>query len=133
LLAGAILLTLPDEPQPGPEVAEISAQAWRELGDDARLRYEEYTRASNFFADYPPHLHLNMIGVRRGLKGSGLGRSLLEKTRALAEENPSWHGVSLTTENPRNIDLYQYFGYEKVGHGTFGPGLQTWGLYLRLR
>src|SRR5688572_14360345 len=66
---GAILLTVPEEPPPGPEIAEISAAAWGELGEEARLRYDDYTRASNFFGDYGPHLHLNMIGVRRARKG----------------------------------------------------------------
>lgn len=129
---GAVLLTTPDEPAPPPEVAEISAAAWRELGEDARLRYDEYAAASNFFAAYPPHLHLNMIGVRRDQKGSGLGRVLLGAVRDLAEADPSYGGVSLTTENPRNVDLYRHFGYEVAGHGTFGPH-ETWGMYLRVR
>lgn len=130
---GAILLTIPEEPPPGPEIAEISAAAWRELGEDARLRYDDYTRASNFFSDYGPHLHLNMIGVRRVRKGSGLGRLLLDAVRQLADDNPAYSGVSLTTENPRNVDLYQHFGYEVVGEGQFGGNLKTWGMFLRIR
>ena len=130
---GAILLTTPDEPPAPEQVAAISEAAWRDLGDDARKRYDEYTAATNFFAGYPPHLHLNMIGVRRSVKGAGVGRVLLDKTREIAEENPAWEGVSLTTENPRNVDLYQHFGYRVVGEATYGPGLPTWGLYLRLR
>ena len=131
-LAGAILLTLPDEPEPGPEVAEISAAAWRELGDEARLRYDAYAAASNFFSSYGPHLHLNMIGVRRARKGTGLGGRLLEKVRALAEAEPGYSGVSLTTENPRNVDLYQRFGYEVVGHAHVETGFETWGMFLRI-
>jgi hypothetical protein len=41
--------------------------------------------------------------------------------------------VSLTTENPRNVELYRHFGYEVVGQGPVGPGLQTWGMFLRIR
>jgi GNAT superfamily N-acetyltransferase len=129
---GAILLTYPNEPET-PEVARISAEAWAELGDDARVRYDEYARASNFFAAYPPHLHLNMIGVRRSRKGTGLGRRLLEKTRELAEADLRLAGVSLTTEIPRNVELYRHFGYEVVGQAAFGPGITTWGMYLRIR
>jgi len=129
---GAILLTLPDEPGATEEVARISAEAWRELGDDARLRHDEYAKASNFFGTFPPHVHLNMIGVRRVYKGTGLGRRLLEKTRELAEDDPRYAGVSLTTENPRNVDLYQHFGYDIVGHATFGQGFETWGMFLRM-
>lgn len=140
-LLGAILLTLPGEPPPGPEIDRISAAAWRELGEEARLRYEEYAAASNFFAEYEPHVHLNMIGVRRAQKGSGLGRVLLDAVRQIAEQNPGYSGISLTTENPRNVDLYRHFGYEVVGEGRFGPfdsaqgrpAHQTWGMFLRIR
>lgn len=132
-LAGAILLTQPHEPPAHEDVAAISAAAWRELGEEAQLRYETYAAASNFFAGYEPHHHLNMIGVRRAQKGGGLGRILLDAVRALAEADPQSAGVSLTTENPRNVELYRHFGYEVVGEGQFGPGLQTWGMFLRIR
>ncbi|HUF25170.1 MAG TPA: GNAT family N-acetyltransferase [Vicinamibacterales bacterium] len=131
-LAGAILLTLPNEPDPPPEVAELSAAAWRDLGEETRLRYDAYTAASNFFSSYGPHLHLNMIGVRRAHKGTGLGGRLLEQVRALAEAEPGYSGVSLTTENPRNVDLYQRFGYEVVGHAPVDTGFETWGMFLRI-
>lgn len=132
VLAGAILLTLPNEPDPPPEVAGISAAAWRELGEQARLRYDAYAAASNFFSSYSPHLHLNMIGVRHAHKGTGLGGRLLEHVRALAEAEPGCSGVSLTTENPRNVDLYQRFGYEVVGHARLETGFETWGMFLRI-
>lgn len=131
-LGGAILLTLPGEQPPGPEVATISEAAWRDLGEDARVRYDEYAAASNFFAGYEPHVHLNMIGVRPALKGSGLGRTLLDAVRQLAQEHPGSSGVSLTTENPRNVDLYRHCGYEVAGEARFGGNLKTWGMFLRI-
>ena len=132
-LAGATLLTLPVEPPPPAGVAEISAAAWRELGEEARLRYDAYAAASNFFGALTPHHHLNMIGVRRKQAGTGLGRRLLESVRRLSEADPQSAGVSLTTENPRNVDLYRHFGYGVVGHAPVGPGLDTWGMFLRIR
>jgi ribosomal protein S18 acetylase RimI-like enzyme len=130
LLTGATLLTLPIEPPPPPIVEEISAGAWRDLGEGARLRYDAYAAASAFFGALAPHHHLNMIGVRRAYAGTGLGRRLLESVRRLSEEDPRSAGVSLTTENPRNVELYRRFGYEVVGHAPVGPGLETWGLFL---
>jgi GNAT superfamily N-acetyltransferase len=132
-LAGATLLTLPTEPPPPPNVAEIATAAWRELGEAARLRYDAYAAASSFFGELPPHHHLNMIGVRRAHAGTGLGRRLLDSVRRLSEADPHSAGVSLTTENPRNVELYRHFGYEVVGHARVGPGLNTWGLFLRIR
>ena len=132
-VAGATLLTLPVEPPPPDDVAEISAQAWRDLGDASRERYDAYAAASNFFGELPPHHHLNMIGVRDAHKGTGLGRHLLDHVRALAEADPQSAGVSLTTEKPRNVELYQHFGYEVIGRAPVAPGLDTWGIFLRIR
>jgi GNAT superfamily N-acetyltransferase len=132
-LTGATLLTLPVEPPPPALVEEISAAAWRDLGEAARLRYDAYAASSAFFGALPPHHHLNMIGVRRAYAGTGLGRRLLESVRRLSEEDPQSAGVSLTTENPRNVELYRHFGYEVVGHASVGPGLETWGMFLPIR
>jgi len=132
-LAGAILVTLPAGPSPPPDVAELSAAAWRDLGEEARLRYDAYTAAASFFGELPPHYHLNMIGVRRAHAGTGLGRRLLETVRRLSEEDLQSAGVSLATERPRNVELYRHFGYEVVGHAQVGPGLATWGMFLRVR
>jgi GNAT superfamily N-acetyltransferase len=132
-LTGATLLTLPVEPPPPPIVEEISAAAWHDLGKAAQLRYDAYAASSAFFGALPPHHHLNMIGVRRAHAGTGLGRRLLESVRRLSEGDPQSAGVSLTTENPRNVELYRHFGYEVVGHAPVGPGLETWGMFLPIR
>lgn len=138
-LLGAALMTLPADGPPLPEIQRISAEAWQELGDEPRIRYDAYAAASNFFAALPRHHHLNMIGVRQSWTGAGLGRALLESVRRSAEDDPPTSGVSLTTENPRNVELYRHFGFEVVGHRVIGEYhrgdgettvLETWGLFL---
>jgi hypothetical protein len=38
-------------------------------------------------------------------------------------------GVSLTTEYPANVPLYERVGYTVVGHAVIAPGLETWGFF----
>lgn len=136
-LIAAAVLTLPVEPEPPPDVAQISADAWRDLGDAARLRYDAYAAAASLFGALPPHHHLNMIGVRREHAGTGLGRALLNAVRRMAEEDSSSAGVSLTTENARNVDLYRHVGFNVTGHSIVGEyqlhggaaTLETWGMF----
>ena len=136
-LVAAAVLTLPVEPEPPPHVAQISADAWRDLGDAARLRYDAYAAAASLFAALPPHHHLNMVGVRRAHAGTGLGRLLLDAVRAMAAADPSSAGISLTTENPRNVELYRHVGFEVIGHRVVGEyqrdgqttTLETWGMF----
>ena len=38
-------------------------------------------------------------------------------------------GVTLTTEDPSNVPLYEHFGYQVVGHARVAPGLESWGFF----
>lgn len=131
-LVAAAILTLPHEPDPPPDVAEMTVATWLELGDRARRRYDAYAKAASLFDTLPPHHHLNMIGVRPTHKGRGLARPLLEAVRALAAADPGSSGVSLTTENPVNVELYRHFGFEVVAEAAPAPDLKTWGMFQRI-
>jgi len=110
-------------------VEGIRRRVWEQVGSQARERYEGYGRATARF-DYPePHFHLGMIGVRRGAAGRGHGRRLLEHIHGLSVAEAASRGVSLTTEDPGNVPLYQRFCYGIVGQEPVAGGLQTWGFF----
>ena len=60
-----------------------------------------------------PHWYLPMIGVDPVMQGSGIGSALLRQGLAQcdAEGSPAY----LESSNPRNIPLYERFGFEIVG------------------
>ena len=132
-LAGAAILTLPIEPEPPPDVAEMTADAWRVLGDGPRDRYEAYAAAASTVSVAEPHHHLNMIAVRPAHMGRGHARPLLEAVIRLAQDDPGSAGVSLTTEMSRNVDLYRHFGFDVVGEVDVAAGLHTWGMFHKIR
>jgi GNAT superfamily N-acetyltransferase len=132
-LAAAAIVTLPHEPEPPPQVAAMTDETWRALGDEARLRYEAYAAAANLFESIGPHHHLNMIAVRPAFAGQGLARPLLEAVRALAEADPGSAGVSLTTEKPRNVELYRHFGFDVLAEAEPCDAFKTWGMFQRIR
>jgi hypothetical protein len=53
---------------------------------------------------------------------------LLEEVARLAEADGDSAGVSLSTENSRNVELYRHFGYRVVGEAEVAEGLVTWGM-----
>ena len=124
----AAIVTLPGRRSP-PKVAKAREDTWRELGQEARRRYEEYGNASLEFELETPNYHLNMIGVRDRARGRGLGRLLIDAVHEMSREDPSSTGVTLTTEIAGNVGLYQHLGYEIVGHVEFGRGLETGGFF----
>jgi ribosomal protein S18 acetylase RimI-like enzyme len=128
-VAGVAVMTPPGEREPSPEMAAAREAVWKELGAEARTRYEYLGTVWQDFAIGEPHLHLNMIGVRRAHAGQGLGRRLLDAVHRLSEDDPGSGGVSLTTENPVNVALYKHFGYKVTGHRKAAPDLETWGFY----
>ena len=70
-----------------------------------------------------------MIGVRARVRGSGLGRRMIEHVHSMSRADPESEGVTLTTEDPANVALYEHLGYEIVGHAVVGPKLSTWGFF----
>jgi GNAT superfamily N-acetyltransferase len=128
-LVAAAVMTSRSAPEAPPRLLELRERIWSELGDDARTRYDGYLSAAAQFAVTTAHHHLNMIGVRRALHGRGLGRVLLEAVHDLASRDPQSSGVSLTTEWPANVTLYEHFGYRVQGHARVASDLETWTLF----
>ncbi len=128
-LVGAAILTLPVEPEPPSDIGAIAEEAWRQLGEPARERYQAYAVASAaMLSGLGPHHHLNMIGIRRSHAGQGLARPLLDAVAEMAWLDPGSEGVSLTTERAQNVTLYEHFGYTVIAHREVASGLETWGL-----
>ena len=128
-LGGAALVSRPTEAEAPPELSKLSENVWSELGASARARYEAFGAACAPFEVETPHIHLNMIGVRREAQGTGLGRRLIEHVHLSSRQDSMSEGVTLTTEVEANVPLYRHFGYEIVGHTTVAPELRTWGFF----
>ncbi len=131
--AGLDAAALVSDPMRGspPALQALREEVWADLGGGARARYEACGAAWRAFATEGPHLHLNMIGVHPRSRGRGLGRLLLEHVATMSCEVPGSLGVSLTTEDPANVPLYQHLGYEVTGHARIAPGLESWGMFHR--
>jgi GNAT superfamily N-acetyltransferase len=127
-LVAVAAFTLPVEPEIPADVVARRDALWRDLGDDARIRYDTYANTTKAFTIAAPHHHLNMIGVRHAQMGRGFARPLLDEMARRSREDANSAGVSLTTELPRNVTLYEHFGYRVVGHARVAPDLETWGL-----
>jgi len=129
-LVGAAVMTLPFEPQAPADVLQKRDEVWNSLGQDCRERHDIYGAHAKTVLVSEPHHHLNMIGVRHSRHGDGLARPLLEAAIDLAND-PNSAGLTLTTETPANVRLYQHFGFEVSGHVQIAPELETWGLFRR--
>lgn len=130
-LKAAAIVSYPGRMETPPEFAQLRSEIFAELGSDAQARYEAFGEATRKFDVGEPHIHLNMIGVRRGHQGAGLGGRLLEHVHRLSRGDPESAGVTLTTEDPANLPLYERQGYQLVGHVLVAPGLETWGFFRR--
>ena len=128
-LNAAALVSRPDGSEAPPELGYLREKVWAELGTSARGRYEAFGDACSPFQVPVPHIHLNMIGVRRRAQGEGLGRLLIEHVHLLSRDDPESEGVTLTTEDSANVSLYEYLGYRVVGKAVVAPELTTWGFF----
>ncbi len=125
-LAAVALVSDPAGSEPPADFLRLREEVWSDLGEDCRERYEAFGKACQPLLIESPHLHLNMIGVRRELQGSGLSTALLRAVHEMAAGTDGCTGVTLTTENPENLAFYSRFGYRVTGHAGVGEGLETW-------
>jgi GNAT superfamily N-acetyltransferase len=128
-LAAAATTSFSDGPASPPEFATLREETWRALGDEARDRYAACVKAWGPLGVDVPNVHLNMIGVRALARGTGLARELLDAVLELSRRRPGSQGVTLTTEDPANLALYEHCGFHVVGHARIVPNLESWGLF----
>lgn len=120
------MLSYTDGPPSPPELSGVRSRVWAELGPEARARYEAFGAAFGPLIVPGPHVHLNMIGTRRTARGRGHSRTLLEWVHAHSASRPGSTGVSLTTEDPGNVPLYEHFGYAVRGRARISDDIETW-------
>jgi len=127
---GVATLTPPgDPPPPQPEFEARREALWRELGEPAKERMERLVAVWERLAIPGPQFHLNMLGVRHSRAGQGIGRILLDEVHRISNDHPDSTGVSLSTEDPKNVLLYQHCGYELRHHERVSEDLETWILF----
>jgi len=122
-------IVLPGEPMAPAALEKERDAVWGQLGDAARRRYEAYGEASRKFDIEQPHYHLAMVGVRRSHTGRGLARALLDALHEMSRRDSRSCGVTLNTEDPRNVPIYEHLGYEVIGQTQVSNDLRTWSFY----
>ena len=123
--------TPPGEHGPLPEVEAAREALWRDLDPAAKARSEALLAIWIRTTLPAPQWHLNMLGVVPARAGRGLGSRLLHEVHELSRLDPVSTGVSLTTEDPKNVPLYRHCGYEIVSHDRVTDALETWGFFRR--
>ena len=127
-LIAAMTMSNPAEPS-HPDFDTMREAAWLRLGHGVEQRYAQCVATWESLASNKPQLHVNMIGVRAAYQGRGFARRMLAEAHRLCEESEVAEGVSLTTEQARNVDFYRHHGYEVIGHAQIAEGVSTWSFF----
>lgn len=81
--------------------------------DDIKEDMHEVFEQMEKFHPTEPHWYLPMIGVDPMHQGAGIGSALM--TEALKAVDLDGSVAYLESSNPRNISLYQRYGFEVIG------------------
>jgi ribosomal protein S18 acetylase RimI-like enzyme len=98
------------------------------LGPSALARGFRFTRAEARCRPAKPHWYVVSIGVDPNSQGHGYGGALLRAIHERSEADPTSAGVALDTQNPRNVGLYERFGYRVTREEDVGP-LHSWCMF----
>jgi len=129
---GVACVELPNAPKPGfwqwMAFLYWSLRLPFEISWSGFMLLNRYMRATTAFRPSERHHYLIFVGVNGRYQGRGLGRLFLNHIHGLVEENPHSKGIYLDTENPRNVALYDRFGYKEIGEESLGP-FSIFGMY----
>jgi GNAT superfamily N-acetyltransferase len=128
-LVAAATTSIPDDQPPPAEFTSVREAVWNELGTAALERYQRCVTAWQPLSVHVPQIHVNMIGVRHAYQRTGLAGRVMASVHELSRTSHESQGVSLTTEEPRNVDFYKHLGYQVVGEQNITPEMQTWGFF----
>jgi ribosomal protein S18 acetylase RimI-like enzyme len=98
------------------------------LGPGALARGARFARVAARCHPATPHYYVVSIGVDPASQGHGHGGVLLRAVHERSEVDPRSAGVALDTQNPRNVALYERFGYRVTREDDVGP-LHSWCMF----
>lgn len=113
---GGTALWLP--PNVGPDEDAVMEVFERSVSADLKEDVYNLLEAMGSFHPDEPHWYLPMIGVDTAKQGNGVGSALMAMAvaRCDSDELPAY----LESTNPRNISLYERFGFEVIGKIQYG-------------
>lgn len=97
------------------------------IGSQAIMRLEHYDHIAH--EPESPHYYLGIIAVHPDSQGQGYARKLIDEIQRMSESEPVSTGVSLSTENPQNVSIYEHMGFEVFAKSQVFDDLYTWGLF----
>ena len=127
-IVGAALVSLPEDPTWPPSLQRAQERFRKAISPDADDRLERYSEISGRHRPKEPHHYLGAIGGRPDTQGTGAGGALLNAVSQIASGDSASTGVGLDTENPRNVGLYEHFGYQIIARDKI-DGIDIWCMF----
>jgi GNAT superfamily N-acetyltransferase len=112
-----------------PEWPEAYTREWERFEGElpgVEERFDAYGRVADRFRPETPHYYLGVLGVDPGLKGKGLGRTLLEAYCARSAGDARSSGVYLETGSAESLAFYLRNGFVVRGEEDLGGGTPLW-------
>jgi ribosomal protein S18 acetylase RimI-like enzyme len=100
-------------PHVQPDEAVVAGVLQRSVAEEKLPEVFSLLEQMGTFHPTEPHWYLPMLGVGPGNQGRGIGSTLLAK--AIARCDREYLPAYLESTNPRNISLYERFGFSSIG------------------
>jgi GNAT superfamily N-acetyltransferase len=128
VLAAAMGLSLVDE-QEWPESLQFARRGFMDrLGPERSDRLAVYGGAAESHRRKEPHYYVGFIGVDPLAQGKGYARLLLDEAHHMSDADASSAGVGLDTNSPKNVEVYEHFGYKVIASSEVGP-VPLWSMF----
>lgn len=98
----------------------------RAIEPDEVARYEAFKKALEVITPEQPHWYLGLLGTDPARQRTGVARALL--TPMLARADADRVPVFLETGMPRNVTVYERFGFVIAAEADVPAGPRVWGM-----
>jgi GNAT superfamily N-acetyltransferase len=115
-LIGVAYADLPSSPEIPEKLKEEFGPFLELVGLAAQEKFDIYRALKEKYTPDADHVYLQAIGVTPAAQGTGAGGALLDALHKISEADSTSTGVALDTQNPKNVTLYEKYGYEVSGH-----------------
>jgi GNAT superfamily N-acetyltransferase len=101
------------KPEAEPDEDSLIGLFWESTSSEVQKDLFPMFEQMDAFHPKGPHWYLPMIGVEPSRQGRGVGSALMQHSLASCDSDglPAY----LESTNPKNIPLYQRFGFEQIG------------------
>ena len=128
-ITGIACLSIPEKKERPESLVEVDREFTFSMGPESLERIKRYMNLNKKHTPEGSHHYLAALGVHPDFQEQGFGRLLLDRVREISEKHGTSTGVYLETAKSKNVEMYEYFGYNLLATEKLDGTVNLWYMF----